>query len=410
MKQGNAHQSFDELDRIIRDQAEKKLDVVVDVKDVQFLPTTISDDFDPEWGGLSPTLGRGKDRKMVIKLPPGGYDKMIVNVSPKALEDIATYTHTPSRYINYMASENKHELIAKNLNTWFQNADPKRSRRMLRAWKGAGFTDGTLRSMVSDQYMRIDNELLFDAVKPVLEELHGMGIDIASMNCNEDFFNLKLTCPRLRKEVKVGDVVEAGLRFKNSETGLSYFLMDDFINRLTCLNGCVSGKRLTDGIKKRHRGGRYPIGILPQYLDDKDAYAPYVQELRADIRAVIEKCLTNEHFEKVVEGLRVTAHADTTIKHLEPKRNKGIPVTIPALELVDKEWGVSSADKSRIVQHLHNDRDYTQWGFANAITRTANDHSSYDEATRLEEIGGKILAFPPRQWRVYQNAEFKEAA
>ena len=41
MKQGNAHQSFDELDRIIRDQAEKKLDVVVDVKDVQFLPTTI---------------------------------------------------------------------------------------------------------------------------------------------------------------------------------------------------------------------------------------------------------------------------------------------------------------------------------------------------------------------------------
>jgi len=117
-------------------------------------------------------------------------------------------------------------------------------------------------------------------------------------------------------------------------------------------------------------------------------------------------------FREANRGLRASAHVDTTIpsKNLEPKRNKGIPVTIPALELVDKEWGISSADKSRIVQHLHNDRDYTQWGFANAITRTANDHSSYDEATRLEEIGGKILAFRPPQWRLFQNAEFKEAA
>ena len=410
MKQGNAHKSFDELDRIIRDQAEKKLDVVVDVQHAQFLPCEVD--------GISPMQGRGKDRKIVLTLPPTYEKQMLLKVSPKALEDIATYTHTPSRYINYMAREGEYDLIAENLNTWFQNADPKRSRRMFRAWKGNGFTGsvdttgGELRTMVSDQYMRIDNELLFDAVKPVLEELHGMGIEVASMNCNEDFFNLKLTCPRLRKEVKVGDIVEAGLRFKNSETGLSYFLMDDFLNRLACLNGMVSGRRISDGIKKRHRGGRYPIGILPQYLEDKDAYAPYVEELRADIRAVISKCLSNEHFEKLIEGLRASAHVDTTIpsKNLEPKRNKGIPVTIPALELVDKEWGISSADKSRIVQHLHHDRDYTQWGFANAITRTANDHSSYDEATRLEEIGGKILAFHPRQWRVLQNAEFKEAA
>ena len=415
MKQGNAHQSFDELDRIIRDQAEKKLDVVVDVKDVQFLPATIGEDFDPEWGGLSPSIGRGIERKMVVKLPPTGDKKLLLDISPKAMDDIATYTHTPSRYINYMAKEKEYSLIATNLNTWFQNADPKRSRRMLRAWKGDGFTgsanvmSGKLRSLVSDQYMRIDNELLFDVVKPALDELHSMGIDIASMNCNEDFFNLKLTCPRLRREVKVGDVVEAGLRFKNSETGLSYFLMDDFLNRLTCLNGCVSGTRISDGIKKRHRGGRYPIGILPQYLDDKDAYSTYVTELRKDITKMIKQCLSDERFEKIVEGLRVTAHVDTTIKHLDVIE-RGKVSTIPALELVDNEWGISSADKKSIVHHLHNDRDYTQWGFANAITRTANDHSSYDEATRLEEIGGKILAFHPRQWQVYQNAEFKEAA
>ena len=66
--------------------------------------------------------------------------------------------------------------------------------------------------------------------------------------------------------------------------------------------------------------------------------------------------------------------------------------------------------KSVIHQHFVNDGNLTEWGFANAITRTANDQQSYETATRLEEIGGKVLAFTPRDWRRYQNAEFKKAA
>jgi hypothetical protein len=83
----------------------------------------------------------------------------------------------------------------------------------------------------------------------------------------------------------------------------------------------------------------------------------------------------------------------------------------PALTLVEKDFGsLTKTVKSSIHQHFVSDGNHTQWGFANAITRTANDQQSYATATRLEEIGGNVLAFTPRQWSRYQNADYKIAA
>jgi len=76
------------------------------------------------------------------------------------------------------------------------------------------------------------------------------------------------------------------------------------------------------------------------------------------------------------------------------------------LLLVGVESGLSRVAQENIYDALHKAGDFTQWGFANAITRTANDHTNYDEATKLEEIGGNIMSFPQHRWQRYAQADW----
>ena len=152
---------------------------------------------------------------------------------------------------------------------------------------------------------------------------------------------------------------------------------------------------------------------MTQYWDDPSrfpqgnpAYGDYVHVIRKQLQQLLEKCFSEEQFERVVERLASTAHLSTTIKNLDPHPEPKQKRTIPALIVVGKEFGLSRTAQQNVFDALHRDGDFTQWGFANAITRTANDHSNYDEATKLEEVGGNILSFPQRLWSRYAQAEW----
>jgi hypothetical protein len=45
------------------------------------------------------------------------------------------------------------------------------------------------------------------------------------------------------------------------------------------------------------------------------------------------------------------------------------------------------------------------YGFANAVTRYAQDVNTYDRSTELEGIGYNILTMPARTWDVLQRVE-----
>lgn len=49
------------------------------------------------------------------------------------------------------------------------------------------------------------------------------------------------------------------------------------------------------------------------------------------------------------------------------------------------------------MRHLINDGDLSHYGLTNAITRAAQDATSYDRAVELEEVGGVFLHMPERQ-------------
>jgi hypothetical protein len=76
----------------------------------------------------------------------------------------------------------------------------------------------------------------------------------------------------MKKEVKVGDYVEAGFRLKNGGTGLSRILGGGFIGRLTCSNGAVLTDWIGDPFSRKHLTGVQPIGVMPQYWDDPSRF------------------------------------------------------------------------------------------------------------------------------------------
>ena len=52
----------------------------------------------------------------------------------------------------------------------------------------------------------------------------------------------------------------------------------------------------------------------------------------------------------------------------------------------------------------------TLYGLSNAVTRYAQDVSSYDRATRLEAMGYDIMTMPRRQWEHFNQIAASAAA
>ena len=398
MKQGNGNKSFEDLPAVARDRASRKFDVIQDVQACDFYTVA------------------GRPQHMQLNLPDSSYVDAVVD--DHALELICSHFHMPSSYHRYCMKEGQADLATLNLNRWAGNPDPSKQRRMFRFWKPEAHMaplphDYTLRSFHSAQYMRFDDEVLLDACVPVIEKFKGGALEVASANQSDHFLNVKCTMPTMKKEVKVGDYVEAGFRLKNGETGVSKILGGGFIGRLWCSNGAVLTDWIGSPFSRKHLTGVQQIGVMPQYWDDPSrfprgnpAYGDYVNVIRTQLEELLEKCFSNDQFERVVERLTATAHLATTIKNLDPPEDAKKKRTIPALYVVGKEFGLSAGAQQKVFDALHKDGDFTQWGFANAITRTANDHTNYDEATKLEEIGGTILSFPQRKWQRYAQADW----
>ena len=331
-------------------------------------------------------------------------------ISPTALRNIGNWCHLSPSYSEYIKDQKAEELFAKNFNYWFQHKqlEKLRNRRMFRFLAPTPHNGeiGTLRSMHSDLFRRMDNEVLLKALDPLMEEYPDL--EVASANVNEDYFNLKLLFPEgkgMEGEIKPGDQVRGGFRLRNSEVGLSYLLIDFLVLRLICKNGMV-GYEYEHGVKRRHGGKRLPIGVQPQFGQDDEAW-DWVEDFNDDVATMIEECSNKENFQHHLGKMR-DATGGKQVRFLN-RISEENPV-IPSVDLLGKQFGLSSSDKKNISSNFISARDYSKWGFVNAITEAANDSTNYESATNLEELGGRVLSFPEYRWLPFVEAEYKEAA
>ncbi len=122
-----------------------------------------------------------------------------------AHKQLAERLQIPQKYYHKMRFEYP-SLLDDNINSWLaKNPD----RRMIRT------LDGHARAFLSDRYRRLDNLELADAVIPIIKEMKGA--EIVSCDITETHMYIKVINKKLKAEVAVNDVVQAGIVISNSE-------------------------------------------------------------------------------------------------------------------------------------------------------------------------------------------------
>ena len=106
----------------------------------------------------------------------------------------------------------------------------------------------TVRAVLSDRYVPLDNADLLGILVPLLEGR----FEVRGLSLTPESLHLRLVDPRLAREVLPDDRLMAGVHIANSETGSRSVSVDAMVWRLVCLNGLVRLVRGKSLLRQRH--------------------------------------------------------------------------------------------------------------------------------------------------------------
>ena len=292
-------------------------------------------------------------------------------VGETAHQQIAARLNIPFRYYKKM-QEDAPDLLDRNVNTWFERNPERRMIRVL---------DGNVRAFLSDRYRRLDNLELCAAVLPVINEMKNSVIESCEVTTTHLY--LKVVNRRLKAEVRVGDVVQAGFVVSNSEVGLGSLRVEPLVFRLVCKNGLIC-KDLAQ--KKYHEGRQvnasddsaYELYSDATLAQDDKAFFMKVQDV---VRAAVDEAKFFLTVDKLREATQIP------LKH-EP---------VKAVELLADKFQLTENERGDILRQLFMGADNSRYGLVNAVTAASKIAKSYERATDLERIGGEILSLPVPQ-------------
>lgn len=296
-----------------------------------------------------------------------------------AVRQIDEYLGIPAKYADKMRVELP-ELWKLNADQWLQRANG--DKRLVRT------LDGNVRALLSDSYKRIDNYEVADTALSVLRDVPGLRV--VSTAITESRLYIKAVSSEVKGEVvsrRVGDMVEAGVMISNSEVGLGAVSIKPFAHFLVCTNGMVRDK---SSLRAAHVG-RKRDESLEGLLSDQTKRLEDAAVL-SKVKDVIQSAFDLANFQRWLN----------TMSEQSGQMIQGDPVK--ALEVLGTTFGVSKDEQSSIMRHLIMGGDLSRYGLTNAVTRTAEDVGSYDRATELETIGGRIVDLAASDWRTIAAA------
>ena len=295
------------------------------------------------------------------------------SISGNAHRQIAERLGIPYKYYEKMRVQYP-ELLAENVNGWF-NKTPED--RMLRTMRGQA------RAFLSNKYQRIDNLELMMAVYPVLQDMEG--VSVVSCEVTSDHLYLQVVTDKVQMEIAKGDIVKAGFVISNSEIGLGAVSVQPLVYRLVCTNGMIAP---ADGHRRFHTGKRinsednYELFTDQTKALDDIAYLAKVQDI---VRAAVNEVRFNQHVIAMQKAIGVSVPAMAITPVVEELAKVHL-LTKPEQEAIVQNFliGDTALDGSHIAH-------FNQFGVSNAITKLANSAPDYERAIELEKIGGNVL-------------------
>jgi hypothetical protein len=364
MKQGKT--DIRELAIAIMDEASNKKDYVTPTQRLN----VIAPDKDAKEGE--------RDLKLEMTSDDGG-DSLQFPLTQIASRQIGEKIGIPAKYFDRMLKDAP-DLLVHNANHWLES-EPKDV--MIRT------LFGNARAVLSNKYQRIDNVDIAENILPVLLDQQSNGLEIASCEVTDKKLYIKAVMHSLQREVKKGDIVEAGLWISNSEIGYGVFEVAPFIHRLVCLNGM----KVNDAkFGKRHVGTRADVNDTTYSILSQETLQADDKAFMLKARDVVQAAFNEKVFDSHVDKLR-----DTTDRQITGK-------VVKAVEVLGQTTGLLQNEQEGILNKLISGADLSQYGMVQAVTAYSQDVDSYDRASELEELGGKIVDLTPSQWNPIATA------
>ncbi len=321
--------------------------------------------------GSTVPLGRSE-----VDLIGAGADEWSVGLVCNELfhEQIGGHLSIPRKFYERIRTDYP-GLLDTNVNTLLRGKPEKRMIRTL---------DGTARAFLSDRYLRRDNFELAQAVLPILSDIPDVVISSSALTDRRMY--IKATTPALTGQIKVGDEVCAGVYFANSEVGCGAVEIFPFIMRKICSNGMIVRQQGAGMMRKIHLG--------PQIEANEAAYAIFSDEtLMKDDEAFFAKC------EDVVRAaVSEVTFRDLVAQMAAAAEDRPVEDPVAAVKVLSKREGLHEDESKNVLKYLVTGGDLSRWGLLNAVTRAAEDQDSYDDATAMEALGGKMLDYVPADW------------
>jgi hypothetical protein len=265
-----------------------------------------------------------------------------MELSDHALGQILTRLGIPAVYFNRCPAN----LKWAQANHWVQSGRYDKD-MMLRLVQG-----NRVRAALSESYTAFDD---IDVIPMIADVLADEDCRIQADFAN-DFTHVRVTFPRISAEVRVGDVVQAGLHFSNSEVGMRSVHIDSLVYRLVCTNGAVSSE-FASRSSIRHVGNPARLkDYIGQAIEDAKCGA---HELIRKFKAAVDYAITEP--DKLFE-----AHAQSN--------------------------NLSQAQLKSALEAFAQNGDQTLYGAVNAFTEAAQRETSFERRYQLERVGTSLLA------------------
>lgn len=399
MKQG---MTLSQMATILEDRKENGVDHRVTTESIEFVPTpeptpepeervgdAFRDDGHETLAAIVDHMESQPEPEPVERLPEETPTSMMVGGIPLELnnwstQQVANFLEIPTRYIRTLQADDQ-ELLRENFN---RRMSRRCGERLIREYDGGAI------AFLSNRYMKLDSA---DVANEVLEMLVNEypGVQVESMDLTEKRMYLKFVTPKLQGEVTKGDIVQAGVQVSNSDVGAARLSVNPLIFRLVCVNGLVVPETLGVGFNRVHLGRRLDLRDLREEevtLMEEVTRKESAKILR-DARNAVEDALDESKFQIVLEKM-----IQTTERKITGDPNEAMEEVARRFGFRTTDRGGGQNEKAGILRHLIKGGDLSQWGVVNAVTDYSKEVSTYERASEIETIGGKILDMPDNQW------------
>lgn len=337
----------------IERQRDSKADYIADTRELTFQPKTEKD----------PSLVDSIIERTEEMIQINGHGSFpITNYTHR---QIASRLQIPQKYYDRMRDTSQ-DLLAENVNHWFQAKPEKRMIRTL---------DNNARAFLSNRYRTLDHNQILESVLPIFGEMAAQSnMELQSCEVTDNRLYLKVVYPKIEGEIKLGDVVQAGAVVSNSEIGLGAINVQPLLYRLVCFNGMI---RNDHAMRKYHIGRASGSELAERFFKDETMKADD-QAFMLKLKDIVIATTQPEFFNGLVDEMK-----ETTERKLDDP--------VKTVELVQKNHGLNETEGKGVLNHLIEGGDLSQYGLINAVTRTSQDVDDYDRATDLEILGGKLV-------------------